>query len=134
MLVPGAVLIRLGKKTATGWLAVALAGWNATMNGSMVSSLGESFAGTGTSWSSPPGGLYVWVTFPDHVNAAKLQPIAFEAGVGFQPGPNFAPNDNGDNCARLCFGYESPEKNRDGVALLSEVMDRKGLFKVAPGG
>ncbi len=98
----------------------------------IVTSLGESFGGTGTKWSQPEGGLYIWVTFPEHVNAAEIQPKAFEAGVGFHPGANFAPNGNGWNCARLCFGYETPEKNRDGVALLADVMDREGAFRAAP--
>ena len=92
----------------------------------MVSAMGESFGGTGTKWSSPTGGLYVWVTFPEHVSAVDLQPIAFEAGIGFNSGRAFAPNDNGDHCARLCFGYESVDKNREGIELLAEVIDRDG--------
>ena len=99
----------------------------------MVSAMGESFGGTGTTWSSPPGGLYVWVTFPEHVSAVDLQPIAFEAGIGFNSGRAFAPNNNGDHCARLCFGYESVAKNREGIELLAEVMHREGSFRAGPG-
>lgn len=99
----------------------------------MVSAMGESFGGTGTTWSNPDGGLYIWVAFPEHVNAVDLQPIAFEAGVGFNSGRAFAPNNNGDHCARLCFGYESVSKNREGIELLAEVMHREGLFKAGPG-
>lgn len=104
-----------------------------TKRDAMVSTLGESFGGTGTAWSRPPGGLYVWVTFPEQVDVNKLQPIAFAAGVGFSSGANFAPNNNGDHCARLCFGYESPQKNREGISLLADVMEREGAFRVAPG-
>lgn len=99
----------------------------------MVTAMGEYFGGTGTRWSHPKGGLYVWVTFPEHVNVTEIQQKALEAGVGFHSGAIFAPNGNGDHCARLCFGYETPQKNRDGVALLAEVMDRAGAFKLAPG-
>ena len=99
----------------------------------MMSAMGESFGGTGTTWSNPDGGLYIWVAFPEHVNAVDLQPIAFEAGVGFNSGRAFAPNNNGDHCARLCFGYESVSKNREGIELLAEVMHRDGLFKAGPG-
>ena len=100
----------------------------------MVSALGENFGGTGTTWSTPKGSLYLWVTFPEHVNATELMPIAFKAGVGFNSGASFAPNGDGDHCARLCYGYESPQKNRDGIALLAEIMEREGSFKVSPGG
>ncbi len=99
----------------------------------IISALGENFGGTGTQWTSPKGSLYLWLTFPEHVNATDLMPIAFEAGVGFNSGASFAPNGDGDHCARICFGYETPEKVRDGIALLSEVMDREGSFKVSPG-
>jgi hypothetical protein len=39
---------------------------------------------------------------------------------------------DGDNYARLCFGYESPEKNRDGVALLAQILDENGMLNAAP--
>jgi 2-aminoadipate transaminase len=99
----------------------------------MVSALGEYFGGTGTTWTNPKGSLYLWVTFPEHVNATDLMPIAFEAGVGFNSGASFAPNGDGDHCARLCFGYETVQKNSEGVALLAEVMEREGSFNKSPG-
>jgi DNA-binding transcriptional MocR family regulator len=99
----------------------------------IVSALGEYFGGTGTTWTHPKGSLYLWVTFPEHVNATDLMPIAFEAGVGFNSGASFAPNGDGDHCARLCFGYETVQKNSEGVALLAEVMEREGSFKKSPG-
>jgi DNA-binding transcriptional MocR family regulator len=62
-----------------------------------------------------------------------LREKAFEAGVGYQAGSIFAPNGDGDNYARLCFGYESPEKNRDGMALLAQILDDNGMLNAAPG-
>ena len=35
MAVPGGELRMFGNETATGWLATALAGWNATIKGSI---------------------------------------------------------------------------------------------------
>jgi len=99
----------------------------------MLSALGETLGGTGATWSRPEGGCYVWLTMPEHVSLAELQPIAFEAGVGYVPGDRFAPNNNGDNCARLCFAYESPQKNREGIELLARVLEANGAFRPAPG-
>lgn len=51
ILMPGGVLIVFGKYTATGWLASALAGWNATMNTIIICGLGGLASGkrsTGT--------------------------------------------------------------------------------------
>ena len=99
----------------------------------MVTALGEMLGGTGAKWSHPEGGCYVWLTMPEHVNVMDLQPIALEAGVGFVGGGNFAPNNNGDHCARLCFAYESPAKNREGIELLARVFEENGAFRPAPG-
>jgi len=100
----------------------------------MVTALGETFGGTGAKWSRPEGGCYVWLTMPEHVNLTDLQPVALEAGVGYGAGAMFAPNNNGDHCARLCFAYESPQKNREGIELLAKVLDENGAFRPAPGG
>jgi len=99
----------------------------------MVSTLGETFGGTGAKWSRPEGGCYAWLTMPEHVNVTDLQPIALEAGVGFLSGAAFAPNGNGDHCARLCFAYESPQKNREGIELLAKVFEENGAFRRSPG-
>jgi len=99
----------------------------------MVTALGEMFGGTGAKWSRPEGGCYVWLTMPEHVNVMELQPVALEAGVGFVGGGAFAPNNNGDHCARLCFAYESPGKNREGIELLARVFEENGAFRPAPG-
>ena len=99
----------------------------------MVTALGEMFGGTGATWSRPEGGCYVWLTMPEHVSVKDLQPIALEAGVGFVAGDRFAPNDNGDHCARLCYAYESPRKNREGIELLAKVFEQNGAFRPAPG-
>ena len=99
----------------------------------MVASLGENFGGTGASWGTPQGGCYLWLTMPEGTPMDKLVDEAFDAGVGYLPGSAFAPNGDGQNCARLCFAYETPEKNRDGITRLAEFLDGKGLMKAAPG-
>ena len=70
---------------------------------------------------------------PEGTPMDKLVDEAFDAGVGYLPGSAFAPNGDGQNCARLCLAYETPEKNRDGITRLAEFLDGKGLMKAAPG-
>ena len=98
----------------------------------MLSALGETFGGSGATWSTPQGGCYIWLSMPESVNMTELQPKCFEAGVGYLPGSTFSPNGNGDHCARLCYAYESPEKNRAGIELLASLLDREGAFRGAP--
>jgi len=98
----------------------------------MVASLGENFGGTGAKWAIPQGGCYTWLTMPEGMPMSDLVDEAFDAGIGYLPGSNFAPNGDGQNCARLCFAYETPEKNRDGIARLAEFLDGKGLMESAP--
>ena len=97
----------------------------------MVSSFGEHFGGTGAKLSEPEGGCYTWLEMPLGTDMTALRDKAFDAGVGYQAGSIFAPNGDGENYARLCFGYESPEKNREGMALLAQILDDNGMLKAA---
>ena len=95
----------------------------------MVASLEANFAGTGATWSHPLGGCYVWLTMPAGADLGAVQPACMEGGVGYVAGPAFAPNNDGDHCARLCFAFETPEKNRKGIARLAELFDDLGVMK-----
>ena len=95
----------------------------------MVSSLGENFGGTGVSWTIPEGGCYLWITFPDDVNMADLQQECFDEGVGYLAGDRFSPSGkSGVNSARLCFAYETPEMNWEGIEKFAEFMRQKKVI------
>ncbi len=94
----------------------------------MIDSLETNFAGTGATWSRPEGGCYVWLTMPTGADLGAVQPACMEGGVGYVAGPAFAPNDDGAHCARLCFAFETPEKNRKGIARLAELFDDLGVM------
>ncbi len=95
----------------------------------MVSALEKHFSGFGAKWSKPNGGCYVWLTMPQGTNLTKVQQACFDDGVGYLAGSTFAPNGNGDHCARLCFAFESPEKNREGIELLARLFEKHGVVK-----
>ena len=95
----------------------------------MLSALGENF-GSAAEWSTPDGGLYLWLKMPPEADLVGLRETALDADVGYQPGTLFAADGvSGKNYARLCFGYNSPEEIREGIARLADVFDRAGVLK-----
>lgn len=78
----------------------------------------------GASWSRPEGGYFLWVTFPEGVDAGELAVRALEAGVAFVRGADFFPAGSGDGAgaARFAFSFESPERIAEGVARLAELL------------
>ena len=94
----------------------------------MLAALGENL-GSVAKWSHPDGGLYTWLEMPAHADLTASQSEARAVEVGYQPGPMFAPDGRtGNNYARLCYGYNTPDEIREGITRLAEVFDRKGYL------
>mgnify|MGYP000854747786 CR=1 FL=1 len=70
------------------------------------------------SWTSPDGGMFLWVTAPEAVDTLRLLERAVERDVAFVPGRDFFPTDGGANYLRLNFSNSTPERIREGVARL----------------
>ena len=88
----------------------------------MLGSLERELAGDAT-WSGPQGGYFVWLDLPGGADAGRLLERAGEAGVTFVRGSDFFPRgEGGGSSARLAFSYESPERIREGVALLASLL------------
>ncbi|MDA1278641.1 MAG: PLP-dependent aminotransferase family protein [Chloroflexi bacterium] len=97
----------------------------------MVASLEENFAGSGATWSVPQGGCYVWLMMPESSDISAIRDKVFEQGVGYVAGTNFEADSSGRigrNCARLCFAFESPQKNTEGIALLGQLFKQHGAM------
>ena len=100
-----------------------------TKRDAMLAALGESF-GSAATWNRPDGGLYVWLRMAEGADLVAAQQAALDAGVGYHPGPiHSADGVSGRNCARLCFGYNTPEEIHEGVARLAEVLDGLGMLR-----
>ena len=78
----------------------------------------------GVGWSHPEGGYFLWVDLPAGADAADLLSRATEAGVTFVKGADFFPAGNGagGSSARLAFSFETPERIREGVAVLASLL------------
>jgi len=99
-----------------------------TKRDAMLAALGENFGST-AKWSHPDGALFIWLEMPEGVDLVAAREKAVEADVGYLPGPGFAPDGvSGKNCARLCFGYNTPEEIHEGIARLAGVFEDLGMM------
>jgi 2-aminoadipate transaminase len=87
----------------------------------MLQALQEHLDGVAT-WSQPKGGLFIWLRLSEGVNTTTLLEAAHAAGVTYLPGSNFSPEGKGANYLRLSFAYLSPQKIREGIAVLARVL------------
>ena len=82
----------------------------------------EEFMPEGVSWTRPEGGLFLFVTLPEHMDAEQLFMKAIEKKVAFVTGSVFHCDGSGKNTMRINFSYVSEEENREGVRRLAEAI------------
>ena len=71
------------------------------------------------SCSTPTGGMFCWLEFPDGTDTTALLPRALEHGVGFVPGSAFAVDRPLPAAARCCFASLHPGQLREAVRRLA---------------
>jgi 2-aminoadipate transaminase len=81
----------------------------------------ERDAPEGSTWTRPTGGLFIWVTLPERVDAGARLHAAVEAGVAFVPGAPFFVDGGGSNTLRLAFSKEDPRRIAEGMATLLKI-------------
>ncbi len=74
-------------------------------------------------WTQPEGGLFTWVTCPEHVNTRELFETAIIEKVAYVIGGAFFPNGGGDNTMRVNFSHPTNEKISEGVRRLGNVLE-----------
>jgi 2-aminoadipate transaminase len=72
--------------------------------------------------STPTGGMFCWLSFPDRTDTGALLPRALEAGVGFVPGNAFAVAGPRTADARCCYASYPPDVIREAVRRLASVV------------
>ena len=73
-------------------------------------------------WTQPAGGLFLWGTMPEYLDAADVLKLAVERKVAFVPGEPFHANGGGHNTMRLNFSNASPEMIMEGIHRLGDVL------------
>lgn len=90
----------------------------------MLEALGE-YMPPGTTWTRPGGGFFVWVTLPEGLDAQAMLPRAVTARVAYTPGTAFYADGLGSRNMRLSYCYPTPERIREGVRRLADVVNRE---------
>lgn len=90
--------------------------------GFMLQAMDEHFPKAVT-WTRPEGGMFIWVTLPEHIDATELLAKAIERNVAFVPGAPFYAGVQGKiNTLRLSFVTVSGDKIRQGIAVLGQLL------------
>jgi 2-aminoadipate transaminase len=74
-------------------------------------------------WTRPRGGFYVWVTLPEGLDATAMLPRAVTERVAYVPGTAFYADGQGRRNMRLSYCYPTPDRIREGVRRLADVID-----------
>ncbi|MCB5250283.1 MAG: PLP-dependent aminotransferase family protein [Candidatus Cloacimonadales bacterium] len=74
-------------------------------------------------WPQIEGGIFIWLTCPEHINTDELFEKAKEMKISFIPGSKFYPsNHERYNALRLNFSYPSIEQIDTGVKALGDLL------------
>ena len=79
---------------------------------------------TDVHWTTPQGGLFLWVTLPEPMDATEILQAAIAENVAFVPGSAFFADGSGRNTFRLNFSNASPERIKEGIRRLGTVLER----------
>ncbi len=82
---------------------------------------------SGTLYTRPEGGLFIWVELPEGIDTKELLPQAIERHVAYVPGTHFYALGGHHNTLRLNFSNSSVEQIHQGMDVLRDV------FKAAIG-
>jgi 2-aminoadipate transaminase len=78
----------------------------------------------GTTWTTPAGGFYVWLTCPDGVDTVALTAAARAKKVAFVPGPPFYTEaaGAGTNQIRLAYSRVADDVIDEGIRRIADVV------------
>jgi 2-aminoadipate transaminase len=75
----------------------------------------------GTTWTTPEGGFFIWVTLPDGIDTARMLPQAKERGVEYLPGGTCYVDGRGNNQMRLSFSFARDDQIEPGIRIIGEI-------------
>jgi len=88
----------------------------------------------GLRWTRPEGGLFLWVTLPDHMNADEMFYQAIERNVAYVIGSAFYCDGGGLSSMRLNFSYPTKDDIVEGVKRLAKVIEEHHRTRKGAGG
>lgn len=87
----------------------------------MLAALDKHLSGSGVTWNTPDGGMFLWLKLPHGMNAVELLPTAVERNVAFVPGAAFYADAPQLHTLRLSFVTASVDQINTGIAALAAV-------------
>jgi DNA-binding transcriptional MocR family regulator len=79
------------------------------------------FLPPGSRWTRPEGGMNLWVSLPEPLDAGELLPRAQKLGVAYLPARYFAVSRLEPGGLRLSFAGLEPRQIRDGLAIVGKL-------------
>ena len=79
----------------------------------------------GVTWTKPEGGLFLWVTVPEHIDTYELFYEALKFKVAFVPGSTFYGENPAKNHMRINFSFASKEQLAEAAKRLSKCIKSK---------
>jgi len=76
----------------------------------------------GTTWTTPEGGFYIWLTAPDGVDTVALSAAARARKVAYVPGRPFYPDDGGAAQIRLAYSRVADDVIDEGIRRIGDVL------------
>lgn len=76
-------------------------------------------------WTKPEGGLFAWVTLPEHIDTTEMLTDAIDNKVVYIPGHAFAVGDTHHNAMRLNFSNVQPGQFDEALGRLSDVIRKR---------
>lgn len=82
----------------------------------------KEFMPKGVTWTEPEGGLFLFLTLPEGMDAEDLFKIAVDKNVAFVLGSVFHCDGSGKNTMRINFSYATKELALEGVKRLADAI------------
>jgi DNA-binding transcriptional MocR family regulator len=72
--------------------------------------------------SYPDGGYFLWLEFPNQIDAMTLHGLAIAKGISITPGPIFSASRAFRNCIRLNYGHPWSMQIEEAIHMLGELV------------
>lgn len=82
----------------------------------------QTYFPAGVTATYPEGGLFLWVTLPEGMDAKALAPKAAARKVAYVPGAPFYPNGGHGNHLRLNFSTMQEDRIVEGIRILGQLL------------
>jgi len=77
---------------------------------------------TSVEWTRPEGGMFLWVSLPEGLDAYHILDTCLEKKVAFVPGAPFFPNGGHENTLRMNYSASDTGRIAEGVGRMAEVI------------